>query len=1144
VSAANYEVNIQLNTGAIDGQLRSLERRIQTLRRNIVAPLRAEQQSLRNADRAATLADRRASTMVITRKLGEQLNRLEKRGVDVAKARTALDRAGVATDKGRLETARSLNKSVRDFIGEQKRATSVTNRAGRMATENVNALFNAQRKRYTLDQKIRRLEDSGVNTNKLRTKLGEFTEAQSQRNFGSVQKIGNELDLLVRKEQDRLRVQQNQTREQERQLRISQRAGGPASPLRGGVTMPGSPAALSAAARAGGARISIRGDINTPGSPAFIEAQARERDRALSRAATIGGARSSIRGDVNTPGSPAFIKAQQREIARAARIGGSISPLKGDVNTPGSPAFIEAQARERARALSRAATIGGARSSIRGDVNTPGSPAFIEAQQKELSRLARQGGATSPIRGSVNTPGSPAFIEAQARERANALRRAATLGGPRNPIGGAANIPGSPAFLSAQQRQQTGFGNRTRDVVSNAIIGGAFPLLFGQGGGAAIGGGLGGAIGGLAGGTLGFGLSLVGTVIGQAADEAQMLSKELNNVNIRLNDAGDSSRTTAKDIGDLASKLNITKEEALNVVNAFREFDSAKVREAVAASFGAAGGREGFDALTAIQDGQTALEAIVKLRSELGQKVSREALEQLKINGATAASVFLQQRLATLQDQKLVKQAQEIKNQDRINAFLALGLVGSLNLANLEAKAQEFANKRGQSVKNEAKERRRLAQEAVNETKEFLKQVSALSGQYKEEGRAKPESRAAALQEELTAIKRIGIEEDRIRDLRFANRELTAIEAEFEKDKADIIRDRNKALQEANYTTEKALIIQIASERLANAAALRDDKKRAVEKQRKDQYESILRSVQYETQLIDARMAGREREATIEQKITELKREQPWLQKAQTAEYRKQLELLYQRQDAEELFNIRRRAEVQGTGFQAGFIGDAARAFEDQLAAGKTVERATEVAKLTEQLQLAQLQAQSLEGLVLNIGDAFGQAMTVGVASLVDGTKSAEQIFADFLNTIANALLQTAAQMIATYTAIGIARTFAGVPAARGLEAATPEGNAAFLDRVFSLDLAGPRADGGPVSAGRPYIVGERGPELFMPRSSGSIYPNDALGTGNVQVGSVNITVQNTGENLSPAAQKQIANQVQGIVMSTLVNQKRSGGIL
>ena len=35
-----------------------------------------------------------------------------------------------------------------------------------------------------------------------------------------------------------------------------------------------------------------------------------------------------------------------------------------------------------------------------------------------------------------------------------------------------------------------------------------------------------------------------------------------------------------------------------------------------------------------------------------------------------------------------------------------------------------------------------------------------------------------------------------------------------------------------------------------------------------------------------------------------------------------------------------------------------------------------------------------------------------------------------------------------------------------------------------------PRAAGGPVRAGRPYLVGEKGPELFMPRSSGMIRPN------------------------------------------------------
>jgi hypothetical protein len=40
------------------------------------------------------------------------------------------------------------------------------------------------------------------------------------------------------------------------------------------------------------------------------------------------------------------------------------------------------------------------------------------------------------------------------------------------------------------------------------------------------------------------------------------------------------------------------------------------------------------------------------------------------------------------------------------------------------------------------------------------------------------------------------------------------------------------------------------------------------------------------------------------------------------------------------------------------------------------------------------------------------------------------------------------------------------------------------------------RAEGGPVRGGNPYIVGERGPELFVPGASGAIVPNHAMGGG------------------------------------------------
>ena len=50
------------------------------------------------------------------------------------------------------------------------------------------------------------------------------------------------------------------------------------------------------------------------------------------------------------------------------------------------------------------------------------------------------------------------------------------------------------------------------------------------------------------------------------------------------------------------------------------------------------------------------------------------------------------------------------------------------------------------------------------------------------------------------------------------------------------------------------------------------------------------------------------------------------------------------------------------------------------------------------------------------------------------------------------------------------------------------------------------RADGGPVESNSPYIVGERGPELFVPRSAGAIVPNHSMA---MMGGSTNITNYN-----------------------------------
>jgi len=49
----------------------------------------------------------------------------------------------------------------------------------------------------------------------------------------------------------------------------------------------------------------------------------------------------------------------------------------------------------------------------------------------------------------------------------------------------------------------------------------------------------------------------------------------------------------------------------------------------------------------------------------------------------------------------------------------------------------------------------------------------------------------------------------------------------------------------------------------------------------------------------------------------------------------------------------------------------------------------------------------------------------------------------------------------------------------------------------------GARATGGAVQSGKPYLVGERGIELFTPAGSGTITPNDQIG-GNTTVNIIN----------------------------------------
>nr|BDD45718.1 hypothetical protein 22 [bacterium] len=133
--------------------------------------------------------------------------------------------------------------------------------------------------------------------------------------------------------------------------------------------------------------------------------------------------------------------------------------------------------------------------------------------------------------------------------------------------------------------------------------------------------------------------------------------------------------------------------------------------------------------------------------------------------------------------------------------------------------------------------------------------------------------------------------------------------------------------------------------------------------------------------------------------------------------------------------------------------------------------------------------AQSVQGA---IGNAIGTAVT----SLVTGAQKIEQTLADMFQAIGKAFIDMAAEIIAKQlvmiTLQAILKALGGA-SSFGSGASAPKigTDTNYFSAFTPMDYF--RAEGGPVSANRPYVVGERGPELFVPNSSGTVRSNETM---------------------------------------------------
>lgn len=117
-------------------------------------------------------------------------------------------------------------------------------------------------------------------------------------------------------------------------------------------------------------------------------------------------------------------------------------------------------------------------------------------------------------------------------------------------------------------------------------------------------------------------------------------------------------------------------------------------------------------------------------------------------------------------------------------------------------------------------------------------------------------------------------------------------------------------------------------------------------------------------------------------------------------------------------------------------------------------------------------------------GQMIANMFTPSLEAMIDAIGRGENAFKAFGEGVKAVLVQVIQKLTATAILAGVLAALfpGGIGGSKGFGA------------IFGK-LLGFRANGGPVTGNSPYIVGERGPELFVPSVSGSIVPNNAVGS-------------------------------------------------
>jgi hypothetical protein len=691
-------------------------------------------------------------------------------------------------------------------------------------------------------------------------------------------------------------------------------------------------------------------------------------------------------------------------------------------------------------------------------------------QGKEFTMsLRRQGFKKNQIRQSDGS-----FINMR-RQELQIINRAATLDDRINQIllkrGKILSANGKQIINNNRARSAGSRGGRFQNALSSGLIGGGFPLLFGQGPTAALGGALGGVAGGAIGGQFGFALSIAGTTIGSALDNlANALAKPTENIQLLVDKIGLANTPT----GDLALRLEKVGLSATAADLLLDEFNKkfGKTPEDI---------KKNTQQMNKFKNQINELGTAITL---LLSKVLSPAIQSILnfINRQSIANKIGRFNLASIEQRASNLAAQQTKKKF---GFKIGAVTGPLAGEGVEDFYQEQIKVNTDRLVNAEINKKLIAEgkKPIDFNNQELSFGEKFEAAQKKLEKAEFNQNIRTLEQSLKLEKdrlNISSEQFTLKQEQFKldnlNADLKLLQGKLGENNSEKIKREIKGL-EAQRDLQKQVVQN--AEKLINLEDKKDLKlflkenakeMRSLEDEDQKNYDDAIKKLDRLKESSNSVTKNLEDQNTINQiKLTGSEYDIA-LTEAKIGLTKEELALF-----DEEAFKI---------------------AFNNKL----------RIDGLKKQKQITQ-----------DIKNLLATEMSTAIKGLITGANSLNDAFRNVLNKMADAFLN-----------IGLFGNVAG----------NLIGGKGLLGTLFSGFLA----NGGPAKAGKSYIVGERGPEMFTPGVSGMVSPNSSLG------GSTNIVVNvdASGSNVEGDEQqsRELGRLISVAVQSEILQQKRPGGLL